>query len=163
MLLSGISQAIGLSWAPVSHTKLMPPTGDDTFSRICHSKPPQAHVISPIHSQRDCLEMHLSFKKPVSTECLNEKLIHILSCRKREKIFKNAREVESYFFSPSEQRPTIPRISSYYLVECTERVKLKEINNHMNFHVYVLVRHLLHLLNICLSWSVYQYRHRWYD
>lgn len=33
----------------------------------------------------------------------------------------------------------------------------------MNFHVYVPVHHLLHLLNICLSWSVYEYRHRWYD
>lgn len=62
LLLSGISQAIGLSWGPVSHTKLMSPTGNDTFSRICHSKPPQTHVISPIHSQRDCLEMHHSFK-----------------------------------------------------------------------------------------------------
>lgn len=62
LLLSGISQVIGLSWGPVSHTKLMSPTGNDTFSRICHSKPPQTHVISPIHSQRDCLEMHHSFK-----------------------------------------------------------------------------------------------------
>lgn len=62
LLFSGISQAIGLSWGPVSHTKLMSPTGNDTFSRICHSKPPQTHVISPIHSQRDCLEMHHSFK-----------------------------------------------------------------------------------------------------
>lgn len=62
LLLSGISQAIGLPRGPVSHAKLMSSTGNDTFSRICHSKPPQTHVISPIHSQRDCLEMHHSFK-----------------------------------------------------------------------------------------------------
>lgn len=130
------------------------------FAILNHLKPMWSH---PFTLRGIALKCTLASKKPVSTECLNEKLIHILSCRKREKIFKNAREVESYFFSPSEQRPTIPWISSYYLVECTERVKLKEINNHMNFHVYVLVRHLLHLLNICLSWSVYQYRHRWYD
>lgn len=62
LLCSGISEAIGLSWGPVSHTKLMSAAGNDTFSRICHSKPPQTHVISAIHSRRDCLEMHHSFK-----------------------------------------------------------------------------------------------------
>lgn len=46
--------------ARVSHTKLMPSTRNDTFSKICHSKPPHTHVISPL---RDCLETLCSFKQ----------------------------------------------------------------------------------------------------
>lgn len=42
-------------------------------------------------------------------------------------------------------------------------MKLKEINNHMNFHVKVLVHHLFYLVNICLGLSVHEYTHRWYD
>lgn len=67
------------------------------FAILNHLKPMWSH---PFTLRGIALKCTLASKKPVSTECLNEKLIHILLCRKREKIFKNAREVESYFLVP---------------------------------------------------------------
>lgn len=116
LLMSGISPALGLSRGPVSHTKLMSLAGNDTFSRICHSKPPQTHVISPIHSQRDCLEMHHSFKSQWASHArMKSWYISYWGVKKEKDILKCWQCRTEYFFALNKDQQCISR---YCLGKC---------------------------------------------